>query len=109
MTDEAPETQPDPKLAKLGVALTVVGVLAILWGVLHGAEAARGDQPLAPEFAERRSYDQVKVAVHESLPGGLIRGLAGFLALFWGVRLFQRFRQPPGDPLEEMRRRQEAR
>lgn len=109
MTDEPPQTQPDPKLAKLGVVLAVVGVLAILWGVLHVAEAARGDQPLAPEFAERRSYNQVKEAVHGSLAGGLMRSLAGFVLTVWGVRLFQRFRQPPGDPLEEMRRRQEAR
>lgn len=98
------EPRPDPLRAKLGAALFAIGIAMILWGVLHVAEAARGDQPLAPEFAQRRSYNQVKEAVHSTFPGGLMRGLAGLIVTMLGARMFRSYRQPPADPLQSARR-----
>lgn len=99
-----PESRPDTLRARLGAVLFVIGIAVILWGVLYVAEAARGDQPLAPDFAERRSYNQVKEAVHSTFAGGLVRALAGLIVTMVGARLFRRYRQPPPDPLQSARR-----
>ena len=72
---------------RLALVLTVLGLVGILWGVLHVLEAANGPGAGPRRFPERRSYNQVKVSVHEAIPGGLLRALAGVSLVLLGARL----------------------
>lgn len=84
---DAPASPPSPRRRRLAVALIVLGLAGILWGVLHVLEAANGPGTGPKTFAERRSYDQVKVAVHESFLGGLARAMVGLGLVMVGARL----------------------
>jgi hypothetical protein len=69
----------------MGNVMIALGVVGILWGVLYVLEAANGPGRGPDRFQDRRSYDQVKRAVHTSLPGGLWRSALGLgLALGGG-------------------------
>ena len=59
-----------------GWVLTALGLVVILWAVLRVTSAAYGTSP-RHKFAERRSYDQIKVALHAVFPGAFAQGLAG--------------------------------
>jgi hypothetical protein len=67
-----------PFRRRLGAALIALGLAGIAWGALDLADAAQGGRTRRT-FAERVSYDQAKVRIHESLPGAFARGLTGFL------------------------------
>lgn len=71
---------------RLGVAFVLAGIVLVLVGVLRILNAAEGDRP-ATTFAKRRSYDQVKVAVHEELPVSAAYAAAGLLLVITGGRL----------------------
>ena len=64
-----------PARQRIGWALTIAGCLAIVAGVFYVLNAVGYAEDR--EFAQRRSYNQVKVAVHESYPIGLAIGVAG--------------------------------
>ena len=70
-----------------------LGLLGIVWGVLHVLETANGPGPGARRFQDRRSYNQVKESVHASFPGGLLRAGVGISLMFLGTRL--RRQDPP--------------
>ena len=72
---------------RVGLALIALGLIGILWGVLHVLEAANGPGWGPTSFEDRRGYDQVKVDVHAALPGGLVRSFAGLGLLLLGARL----------------------
>jgi hypothetical protein len=90
MSWEAPPKPPQGLREWLAALLCAVGLAAVLWGVFHVVGSTRGDRPWAREFEERRSYDQVKVEVHRSLPGGAARAAAGLLLIVLGRRLWVR-------------------
>jgi hypothetical protein len=71
---------------KAGWALSVLGGLLVLWGVLHLTSAGYGTDPHRG-FAERRPYNEVKRSVHAAVPGALLRAAAGGLAIAVGARL----------------------
>jgi drug/metabolite transporter (DMT)-like permease len=80
------EAQSDPSVKRrrtLGLALIVLGLIGILWGVFHVLDRVDPMGQRAP--ADRQTYNQVKVVVHERFLGGLVRSLAGLgLALLGG-------------------------
>ena len=73
---------------KLGWALTIVGLAMILGGVLYVLETVGHAE--GGRFENRRSYDQVKVAVHRSFPTGFATGIAGLALAMLGARLRSR-------------------
>ncbi len=75
---------------KWAVVLIALGVIGVLWGVFHVLETANGPGTGPKVFAQRRSYNQVKVAVHESLPGGVLRAALGATLWYLGVRTWRR-------------------
>ena len=80
---------PDPRRARLGLALIVAGILAIVGGVLVVLESANGPGLGPTKFEERRSYNQTKEAVHSS-PLGFVIALAGLGVAIVGGRLRRR-------------------
>ena len=74
---------------QLGIGLVALGLLVILVTVIWVLEVANGPgQPRT--FAERRSYNQTKVAIHEVFPQAMAIALAG-LGLAWtGTRLIEK-------------------
>ena len=72
---------------RLGLALIVVGLLTIVVSVVFVLESANGPGTGPKSFAQRRSYDQVKVEVHRTFPLALIAGLAGLGLAMAGARL----------------------
>jgi hypothetical protein len=70
----------------VGVALMLVGAVALLWSVLQLSSAGFGTSP-TPSFAQRRSYDRIKSEVHQVFPEALVRALLGFALLVAGNRL----------------------
>jgi len=64
-----------------------VGLAGVLWGVFHvlGATSQAGRT-----FAERRGYNEVKMAVHERFPGALLRAFGGLALAIVGHRVAQR-------------------
>lgn len=88
-------SEPDEASAprsRLGFALLVLGLLAIIVGVLYILEAANGPGTGPKAFAERRSYDQVKVAIHHAFPVGFAISMAGLGLALYGKRLMTRAR-----------------
>jgi hypothetical protein len=75
---------------RLGLGLLAAGLLVIVAAVLWVLEAANGPGAAPRTFAERRSYDQVKVEVHRTFPFALLVGLAGLGLAMFGNRLAQR-------------------
>ncbi len=80
---------------RLGAALIVLGLIGIVWGVLHVLEAANGPGAGPRAFAGRRSYNQVKESVHASFLGGVLRAGAGGILIYLGTRLRDGRRQEP--------------
>ena len=73
---------------KLGTGLIVLGLLTIVGAVLWVLEEANGPGLGPPgTFAERRSYNQTKEAVHESFPLGFAVGIAGLGLAMAGSRI----------------------
>lgn len=86
MSSLSPEqTAREEQRAKLGLVLIVVGVLGILWGVFHVLGALPTAERL--EFAHRMTDYQARSSVHETLPGALLRALAGLGVALWGGRV----------------------
>jgi hypothetical protein len=63
-----------------GIGIIVVSVIVVL-------EIANGPGTGPKSFAERRSYDQVKVAVQHSFPLAFLVGLGGLALAMAGSRL----------------------
>jgi len=71
---------------RLGIVMLVAGLATIVGAVLYVLEAADGPGPNPHTFAERRSYDQVKVEVHRTFPYALLVGLGGLALAMLGKR-----------------------
>lgn len=78
---------------RLGITLVVIGLLTIVVAVITVLEIANGPGSGPKSFAERRSYDQVKVEIHRVFPLAMLAGLAGLGLAIAGSRLAQR--EPP--------------
>jgi hypothetical protein len=78
---------PPARHRRLGIALIVVGLLTIVVSVITVLEIANGPGTGPKSFAERRSYDQVKVAVQQSFPIAFVVGLGGLGLAMLGKRL----------------------
>ena len=72
---------------RIGLALILLGLLGLIWGVLHVAEAANGPGPGPRRFEDQRGYDQVKRDLHRSLFGGCLRAGLGCALIAVGGRL----------------------
>jgi ABC-type Fe3+ transport system permease subunit len=72
---------------RLGRALIVLGLVTIVVAVLVVLETANGPGTGPKAFAERRSYDQVKVEVHRTFPYALVAGVLGLGLALAGARL----------------------
>lgn len=81
-----PDAPPRPRI-DAGLVLIAIGILGILWGVFHVLDAAYGPGGPPRTFAERRSYDMVKVDVHRAFFGGLLRAFGGLALVGIGGRL----------------------
>jgi hypothetical protein len=66
-------------------------VVDVLWMLEVGNGPGRGPTT----FAERRSYDQVKEALHDVYPIGFVIGLAGLGLALVGGRLARGSAAPP--------------
>ena len=79
----------DPRRARLGYGLIAAGLLVIVGAVLYVLEAANGPGAGPTTFAQRRSYDQVKVEVHRVFPLAFLVGLGGLGLALWGGRFLR--------------------
>jgi hypothetical protein len=86
-------TTPRPRAFRAGVALLATGLLVILIAVLYVLEVANGPGSGPKRFEDRRSYDQVKVAVHSSFPLGFSVAMGGLALAIAGNHLIQRSKQ----------------
>lgn len=89
---EGPDRPAGPRGAgarRLGVVLVALGVAGIAWGALHLADRAQGGRRRTV-FAQRVGYDEAKGAVHQALPGALLRSLGGLVLAVVGGRLLRR-------------------
>jgi len=87
----------DARRAKLGLALVVLGILGILWGVFHVLDAL--PQPERLDFAHRITDHDARESVHQSFFGGVVRALAGLgLALVGGWIRARALTSPEGRP-----------
>ncbi len=68
--------------ARIGAWLIALGIAGILWGVFHLLAAVGG--PEQPDFAHRQRYDEVKLLIHRSFFGALLRSLAGLAVAMAG-------------------------
>jgi hypothetical protein len=84
-----------PPNRKLGRVLIAVGILVILVDVLWMLEVGNGPGRGPTTFVERRSYDQVKEALHDVYPIGFVIGLAGLGLALLGGRLARGAAAPP--------------
>jgi len=73
--------------ARLVLGLRIAGGVLIFAGVLFVLEVANGPGTGPKRFAERRSYDQVKVDLHRSFPLGFSIALAGLGLFLVGQRI----------------------
>ena len=71
---------------RLGGVLIGAGLALVLVGVLYLLEAASGGRR-PRSFAERRSYDQVKVDLHAAFPAAAALAAAGLTLALGGARL----------------------
>ena len=76
-----------PRNRRLGTAFVVIGLVTIVGAVLWILEVANGPGTGPKRFAERRSYNQVKEALHESFPLGFAVGVAGLGLAMLGGRM----------------------
>ncbi|MAF64972.1 MAG: hypothetical protein CMJ84_04840 [Planctomycetes bacterium] len=72
---------------RLAVLLIACGAASLTWAVFTLCSAGLGGPPEAFEFAQRRSYDEVKRSVHAAFGGFALRALGGFLLLRLGLVL----------------------
>ena len=83
---EPPEGPPPTTPRKsLGLTLTALGLVGILWGVFHVLGAIGGYEQR--DFAHRKTDFQVRSVVHETFPGGFARAMGGLALLLIGGRL----------------------
>ncbi len=75
---------------RLGQGLIGIGILTIVVAVIYVLEVANGPGTGPKTFAQRRSYDQVKEAVHGSFPLGFAIGVGGLGLAMLGSRLARR-------------------
>src|SRR5262245_53717412 len=75
---------------RLGIALVVLGLVTIVSSVLVVLEIANGPGTGPKSFAQRRSYDQVKVDVQRSFPIAFLVGVGGLGLTMAGARLARR-------------------
>ena len=68
-------------------ALIVLGILVLVWAALYMTSSAIGGPPEQMDFAHRRTYDQVKQAVHASVFGMVWRAALGGALICLGTRL----------------------
>ena len=74
---------------RLGIALVALGLLVIFVTVIWVLEVANGPgHPTA--FAERRSYNQTKVAIHGVFLRALGIALVGLGIAWWGTKQIER-------------------
>lgn len=71
----------------LSRSLKALGVIAVLWGVLHVTSSAFGGAPRQRGFQHRRPYNQVKEATHGAFLGLLWRAGLGAVLIVAGARL----------------------
>ena len=71
--------------AKLGLALIVLGIAGILWGVFHLLDAL--PKPESLDFAHRTTDFENRKVVHEEFAGTVWRGLLGFGVALVGGRI----------------------
>ena len=76
-----------PRGRRLGNALIALGLVTIVVAVVWVLEVANGPGTGPKTFAQRRSYNQVKVAVHKSFPVAFAVGLGGLGLALLGGRL----------------------
>jgi ABC-type Fe3+ transport system permease subunit len=85
---------PSPSRRRTGIALIVVGLLTIVVSVITVLEIANGPGTGPKTFAQRRSYDQVKVAVQHSFPTAFVVALGGLALTMFGARLIRPAEEP---------------
>ena len=90
-------TEPSPPTPRPGArrAATVVmglGFALILSGVFYLLAASNGPGRAPRTFAERRSYNLVKVDLHRAMPVGFSLGFGGLLVVIAGKRWRDRTR-----------------
>lgn len=81
------ERPPRDARRTLGRTLIGVGLAVIVVSVLYVLEVANGPGTGPKTFAQRRSYDQVKVAVHRVFPPAFVVALGGLGLAIYGARL----------------------
>ena len=87
MSQAGPEDEIDEDARRRASwALTGLGVAAIVGAALWLSSAGYGTR-VRRAFADRRSYDMVKPAVHRALPGVAALGLGGLGLLLAGARM----------------------
>ena len=79
---------------RLGIALIVLGLVTIVGAVIAVLEIANGPGTGPKAFAQRRSYDQVKVEVHRVFPLAFVVGVCGLGLAMAGARLARREQTP---------------
>lgn len=79
------ESRPGSRRRRGAVVAIVLGVLCIVWGALHLADASM--EGSGRTFETRPRYDDAKRRTHEALPGALGRCAVGLLLIGTGVRL----------------------
>lgn len=87
----------DTTRRRIGIALIVLGLVTIVGAVLVELEIANGPGTGPKSFAQRRSYDQVKVDVQRTFPVVFLVGVGGLGLAMLGARLAKREESPP-DP-----------
>ena len=82
-----PPTTNPPLQRKLGRGLIIFGLVVIVVSVIYVLEVANGPGTGPKTFAQRRSYNQVKEAVHSSYPKAFLAALSGLGLSMLGSRL----------------------
>ena len=80
----------------LGIVLVVLGLLVIVGTVITVLEVANGPGTGPKTFAQRRSYDQVKEAVHRVFPVAFAVGVGGLGIALLGGRVLRQARSSDG-------------
>ncbi len=85
-----PETtrpDPGPPRKMLGRGMIVFGLIVIFVSVIYVLEVANGPGTGPKSFAQRRSYNQVKEAVHASYPMAFVVAMVGLGVAIAGARM----------------------